>query len=100
MRIRICEAIRNKQLIQFRYDGLIRIVEPHLLGETTAGNDALSAYLVRGYTESDRRPYWRLYKLDEMSAIVILDETFEGPRKGYNSNDTRMTRIHCRLMPS
>ena len=44
----ICEAIGKKRLLQFRYAGYVRVVEPHLLGYDTAEHDVLSAYLVRG----------------------------------------------------
>ncbi len=75
----------------------VRVVEPHLLGQDTAENDVLCAYLVRGFTESSQQPYWRLYLLSEMQFITILNETFPGPRKGYNPNDKRMEKIYCRL---
>lgn len=93
----ICEAIKTKKLLQFRYDNRIRVVEPHLLGRNSAGHDALSAYLVRGYTESDSRPFWRLYLVLEMKGLSVLDESFAEPRKGYNPKDKRMVRIYCRL---
>ena len=93
----ICEAIKNKRLLQFQYDNLTRVVEPHLLGRKTSGNDTLSAYLVRGYTESDKKPYWRTYLLSEIKNLVVLDEVFAGPRKGYNPYDKTMEHIYCRL---
>jgi len=93
----ICDAIKNKKLLQFRYDDRVRVVEPHLLGRNTAEHDVLSAYLVRGYTESDARPLWRLYLMREMKQLSVLDESFSEPRKDYNPKDQRMERIYCRL---
>ena len=93
----ICEAIEKKKLLQFSYDDLTRIVEPHLLGRKTSGKDALSAYLVEGYTESDREPYWRNYSVEKIDFLVMLDETFTGVRAGYNPNDETMEEIYCRL---
>jgi hypothetical protein len=93
----ICEAIEKKKLLQFSYDDLTRIVEPHLLGRKTSGKDALSAYLVEGYTESDREPYWRNYSVEKIDFLVMLDETFAGTRAGYNPNDETMEEIYCRL---
>jgi hypothetical protein len=97
MKDRICEAIALKKRIQFRYEERIRVVEPHLLGRNAAEHDALSGYLARGYSESDHKPYWRLYLLRGIEQLVILDETFPGPRKGYNPKDKRMVKIYCRL---
>jgi hypothetical protein len=99
MREEICEAIVKKRLIQFSYESRIRVVEPHLLGRDSAGHDALCSYLVRGYTESDHRPYWRLYLLSKIKYLTVLDETFLEPRRGYNPRDKRMTKIYCRLNP-
>ena len=93
----ICEAIEKKRLLQFSYDDLTRIVEPHLFGRKTSGNNVLSAYLVGGYTESDNAPYWRNYVVEEMEFVVMLDETFAGARKGFNPNDISMETIYCRL---
>ena len=93
----ICEAIERKRLIQFSYDDLTRIVEPHLFGRKSSGNDVLSAYLVGGYTESDNAPYWRNYVVEEIEFVVMLDETFAGAREGFNPNDNSMETIYCRL---
>jgi len=93
----ICGAISKKQLLQFLYDGRTRVVEPHLLGYDKAEHVVLCAYLVRGFTQSQQQPYWRTYFLSEMKLITILDETFPGPRRGYNPNDGRMLEIYCRL---
>jgi predicted DNA-binding transcriptional regulator YafY len=93
----ICEAIEKKRLLQFSYDDLTRIVEPHLLGRKTSGRDALLAYMVDGYSESDSEPYWRNFTVEEIEFPVMLEETFAEPRKGYNSNDKTMEEIYCRL---
>jgi hypothetical protein len=93
----ICQAIEKQRLLQFSYDDLTRIVEPHLFGRKTSGNDVLSGYLVGGYTESDNAPYWRNYLVAEMEFVVMLEETFSGPREGYNPDDGSMEKIYCRL---
>ncbi len=93
----ICEAIAKKRLLQFSYDDLTRIIEPHLFGRKTSGNDALSGYLVGGYTESDSAPYWRTFLVENMEFVIMLDETFERAREGYNREDKTMVEIYCRL---
>lgn len=80
----ICQAIREKRLLQFSYDGGTRVVEPHQLAYNQKGNIALSAYWVRGYSESqDMSKRWREYLTDLMSSIIALNENFVGPRPGY-----------------
>jgi len=93
----ICKAIKGKQILQFHYEGGIRIVEPHLLGEKTSGNIALSAYQIRGYSESRSVPFWRNYLLDKITDLEILDETFNSTRDGYNPNDKTMETIICKI---
>jgi hypothetical protein len=75
------------------------VVEPHILGQETTANEILSAYLVDGYSESRKDPYWRSYFLSDLTFLKMLDETFHGPRKGYNPNDPRMVKVYCRLEP-
>jgi hypothetical protein len=93
----ICEAIRWKKLLQFTYGNHTRVVEPHLFGRDSAEHDVLSAYLVRGYSESGQKPYWRFYLLSNVTLLTMLDECFPGPRKGYNPKDPRMLKVYCRL---
>ena len=93
----ICEAIQCKKLLQFSYGNHTRVVEPHILGRDSAGHDVLSGYLVRGYRESRKQPYWRFYVLSDVTLLSMLDETFLGPRKGYNPKDPRMLKVYCRL---
>ena len=65
----ICEAIRSKRLLRFSYGNHTRVVEPHLFGRDSADHDVLSAYLVRGYSESRQKPYWRFYLLSDVKLL-------------------------------
>jgi hypothetical protein len=93
----ICQAITEKRLLQFRYNGHTRVVEPHLVGLNLDDHKALSAFLVRGHTNSAKQPYWRSYLLSKIRELIVLDETFFEPRRGYNPRDPHMKRIYCRL---
>ena len=97
MNVVICDAIRARRLLRFVYDGYERVVEPHLYGVNTAGHEALSAYLVRGWSASDTTPGWRSYLISEMRDTAALADSFGGTREGYNPNDSRMTHIYCRV---
>lgn len=41
MVLTIIDAVQNKRVLSFVYDGLARTVEPHAVGRSTAGNDVL-----------------------------------------------------------
>lgn len=93
----ICEAIRGKNLLIFNYQGHDRIVEPHLLGQDSSGNEILSAYLVGGFSRSGGSRRWRRYFVNEMRSLTKLDEQFDPPRPGYNSSDPWVVTIRCRV---
>ena len=93
----ICEAIRGRKLMMYAYGGLIRVVEPHLLGETGARDPILSGWLRPGYSRSDPHGGWRTWRVDRISDAQILDAQFAGPRPGYNPADPRMVRVACAL---
>ena len=93
----ICDAIASRRLLMFAYGDVMRVVEPHLFGVNSAGNDSLSAWLRAGHSRVDPEGWWRTYLLDGMRDVQMLDETFDAPRAGYNPNDERMARIVCRL---
>ncbi len=93
----ICEAIRAKKLLIFGYADFVRVVEPHLYGVNTAGHEALSAWLRAGYSRTDPEGGWRTYLVGEMHRVQVLDETFGGPRPGYNPHDERIVEVFCGL---
>ena len=97
MNLVICDAIRARRLLRFVYEGYERVVEPHLYGVNSAGHEALSGYLVRGWSASETAPGWRTYLVDQMRDTAALADPFTGTREGYNPDDSRMIRIHCRL---
>ena len=86
----ICQAIREKRLLQFLYDGEVRVVEPHQLAYNEKSNLALSAYWVHGYSESgDTSNRWREYFVEQMGGVTALSERFKGPRNGYRKTPNK-----------
>ena len=92
----ICNAIKNCRQISIVYDGQVRIVDPYLIGITTAGNETLRAYQVRGYSERGGLPAWRIFTLKKISGVEILNTSFT-IRPDYNPNDQAMVRFSCRV---
>ena len=98
----ICAAIHDVHLLQFYYTGDSvpgnRIVEPHQLGDTKAGNLALSAFYLSGASESNVGPSWKLYLLSEMHQVVELPMQFSGPRPGYKPGPNKLLHsVLCEL---
>ncbi|PLY09977.1 MAG: hypothetical protein C0626_07245 [Arcobacter sp.] len=55
----IKKAIENQQLLSFVYNGKNRTVEPYTFGESTKGNDTLSAFQIEGGSNSSKDLGWR-----------------------------------------
>ena len=73
------EAIRNKRLIEFEYQQLMRVVEPHDYG-IQKGIKKLLVYQVGGDSKSGRLPDWRLVTVASMKRVCLLDKNFLGGR--------------------
>ncbi len=84
------------RLLKFNYGGGNRIVEPHCYGVTTSGIEGLRAYQVEGYSTSGTFG-WKLFDLDNVNFLDLLQETYESPRSGYSKGDISMKRIYCEL---
>lgn len=96
VKLSLCSAIKNRQQVSMKYEGQKRIVDPYLVGITTAGNEALRAYQVGGYSSSGNLPAWRLFNLRSITEVEILDTSFRiNPL--YNPDDKVMVRISCRV---
>jgi hypothetical protein len=102
-------AIKGNNLVEFKYEGQNRIVEPYLLGELynkhqthfEEGTYALRAWFVRGFTsqlvDSKKGDRWREYEIIKMLDLVILDETNKTIRPFYNPNDKDFKRTIFRV---
>ncbi len=92
----LCRAIADKHLIQFKYDGRTRIVEPFCCGIDIAENYVLRGFQIRG-SDKTKPLCWRLYELAEMSQVSVTQHGFRGKRDEYNPVDPLMTKIFCRI---
>ncbi|MDQ6788326.1 MAG: hypothetical protein M3033_16095 [Acidobacteriota bacterium] len=93
----LCRAIEGRYIVQFKYDGRTRIVEPFCCGISTAGNYVLRGFQIRG-TDKTKPLCWRLYELAEMSQLSVTQHGYKGKRADYNPADTAMTEIFCRII--
>lgn len=96
MKREIIKAIASQNVIEFYYEGELRIVEPHCYGITAAGNEGLRAYQIRGYSSSGKLG-WKMYNLAKVEDVNITDDKFDGPRSGYQRGDKGMSSIHAEI---
>lgn len=93
----VCDAINNREVIQFYYDGGMREVEPFCFGENSKGNCVLRGFQISGYSSSGKSVGWKLFKVDDMSNFSLIGRKFTKIRQDYNPNDKGMIRIICNV---
>jgi predicted DNA-binding transcriptional regulator YafY len=73
-------AIAGKRLIQMRYSGSVRVIEPHDYGVKN-GTAMLLAYQ-QSTTDPAKKsgPGWRLFDVAKIAGCVLLERTFKGSR--------------------
>jgi hypothetical protein len=96
----ICDAIRQRLLLEFRYRGLPRVVEPYAHGISTRGVEVLRAIQVGGQSNSGGFGYGKLWTVADITALRITTEPFPADDPNYNPNDSGMQSIHCRIEPA
>lgn len=79
----IRDAIRNKRIIEFDYDGHHRIAEPHVHGISN-GTYELHTYQIGGGSKSGGIPDWRRMKVDDIKNLRVTDQRFKGRRPIYS----------------
>lgn len=89
----IIQAIQGKQVIELRYHGYSRIVEPHAHGINHKNHQLLRCYQVSGGSVSGESPGWKLLLLSDIQAMIVTDRRFVMPRPGYKRGDSAMNRI-------
>jgi hypothetical protein len=93
MKNTISQAIRDRRILTFTYDGYSRTVEPHCHGITTAGNEAIRCYQTAGGSSSGTVPGWHMMTVSKIIGLTVSPSVFAGPRPGYNRNDKNMSTI-------
>lgn len=79
--------------LELRYNGFNRVVEVHAVGESTAGNDCMRVYQVRGGSVSNEPVGWKMMTFDKAFTMHLTEEVSQAPRQGYAKNDRGMRRI-------
>lgn len=83
----LIQAIQQRETVKFDYDGMTRLVEPHVYGCTKDGREYLRGYQVSGLSSSDRQPPWRLFLLEKIKNFSRSGVHFRTARGGYRVAD-------------
>ena len=93
----IKEAIEYKQTLLVCYKGLPRIIEAHIVGANSAGQEFVRGYQVGG-TSCTEEVGWKLLDIRKIQAVTAIhDQHFAKPRQGYVKNDPVITTIYAQV---
>jgi hypothetical protein len=87
----ICEAIKEKRIVNFTYEGKLRSVEPFLLGMSTKDVLTLSGWQLSGGSGVG----WRDFHRGKMSNVTLTPQHFSGVRSGYNPHGGSFHSVVC-----
>lgn len=83
--------------VNFIYDGKIRVVEVHAIGESVKdGSRVMRGVQVAGVA-SRPLPQWTLFTVAKIENLTMGKEASQAPREGYAQNDKQMRSIICEL---
>ena len=73
-------AIAGKRLVQVRYNGSVRVIEPHDYG-TKNGSAMLLAYQQQSSGPAKKSTTgWRLFEVAKIAECMVLETLFKGSR--------------------
>jgi len=90
--------MENTRMIRFAYHGKDRLVEPHDHGILN-GSVQLLSWQVAGRS-SRTLPNWLLTKVDEMTDLILLDQTFPGGRPTASGKHIEWDVLFIRVKPT
>jgi predicted DNA-binding transcriptional regulator YafY len=90
----IVDALRNRQVLEFSYNGHPRIVEPQSygLGKRTE-HPVMRGFQRTGGSISGYTRGLRLFELAKISELRRTGEQFAKAQPGHNPNDTAMSKV-------
>jgi hypothetical protein len=92
-----CEAIANARRLALTYAGHDRVVEVHVAGYARQGEPLMRAWQVRGGSESGEPVGWKMFRIEDVTAMRLTDERSRAPRPDYEPNDPAIVRIVCQI---
>ena len=92
----LAQAIKNRQVISFTYDGFPRLVQPATYGRTRPGNVTLRGCQIGGTSRRNTVPCWELYTVAKMVDLKTTGTVFESFQLGgYTRGDSAFAVIEA-----
>jgi len=91
----ICQAIREKRLLELQYEGYTRRVAPHIYGIDAGGEELLSCYEVWGASDGGDAG-WRSLRLAEITDLRLTSKRFAA-RPEHQRGEAPIARVFCQV---
>ena len=91
----ICQAIKEKRLLELHHDGQLYRVAPHIYGIDAAGEEMLSCYEVWGGDDGVAAG-WRSLPLAEVSQLRLTSKRF-APVPEHQRVSGAIARVFCQV---
>ena len=91
----VCQAIREKRLLELHHHGQTYRVAPHIYGIDAAGEELLSCYQVWGGTDGEPAG-WRSFRLADISQLTLTSKRF-APRPEHQRGQVGIARVYCQV---
>lgn len=90
----LAQAVNQRLVISFTYDGLSRLVQPATYGTTSTGKLSLRGCLIGGASRRNTIPCWELYTVAKMQDVTSTGEAFNDfALPGYTTGDSAFESI-------
>ena len=91
----LVRAVLDHRTVNMVYEGLRRVVEPHLVGIHQAGEPMVAAFQTGGFSHSGDLPGWRTFITTKVESVDPREETFT-PRSDCERMAEGMVEIFAR----
>ncbi|WP_229007832.1 hypothetical protein [Methylophilus sp. Leaf408] len=92
----LLQAIQQAKVLELRYHGYSRFVEPHAYGRDKDGDEILRCYQTAGGSESGEIVGWKFLKVREAFSFYLTETVFS-VRPEYKRNDKAMSYVFAQL---
>jgi hypothetical protein len=90
-------AIANRRLIEFKYEGALRVAEPHDYGLRDGSVKVLVYQRKKSGRQNNDVRGWRSLEVSKIEGCVVLEDTFRGTRAHAAQQHHRWDVLYARV---
>lgn len=90
------QAITYLKMVELRYHGYSRIIEPHAYGRDKNNDEIIRCFQTSGGSKSGESAGWKLLKVRDVYSSHLTNTPFQ-VRNDYKRNDSAMVYIFTQI---